>query len=113
MSEPAYAWFWQPPINGQPGLLMIQDEHPGPAAIDVPMVLECLSDTLLVIEQGLPKEISFHQLRIFIRDPLGTWCQAEFNALSRHYNLREPQFTGVELANLWASRETRPLVVVH
>ena len=39
-------WFWQPPIDGQPGLLMVVDMHPGPGHPDIPMVIETMAQVL-------------------------------------------------------------------
>lgn len=105
--EPAYSWFWQPPIEGKPGLCMIVDDHPGPDAAGMPFLLEALNDTLLEIETKLPNDISFDQLRVYVRDPFELWCQLKFDALSRRFKIGEPDFKVSELTELWASRDAQ------
>ena len=103
-SEASFDWFWQPPLEGRPGLLMVVDLHPGPAAIDIKMVHEDLRAVLRYCDSRLPKDVQLYQLGIYIRDPLGLWIQIDCNALSRQFQKRSPELSEGDLNQLWASR---------
>lgn len=104
MSDASFDWFWQPPLDGRPGLMMIADTHPGPAAPDIKMVHEDLKAVLQYCEGRLPKEIQLYQLGIYVRDVLGLWIQIDCNAMSRHFQKRAPELSEGDLNQLWASR---------
>lgn len=105
MSLPVqYSWFWQPSLDGKPGLLMIVDNHPGPQRTDVKMVLECLTDVVLEIESKLPREINLGTLKIFCREPQESWFEIAVDPISRQVDLGRPEIPQGELAMLWEAR---------
>lgn len=101
----SFAWFWQPPLGGQPGLMMIVDTHPGPEAIGVKFVGEDIVAVMQDVESKIPTDVQLYQLRIFVRDIFGLWSQLEFNVLGRQFQRMPPSFTQGELAELWDARE--------
>jgi hypothetical protein len=105
MTAAQYSWFWQPPLDGKPGLMMIVDEHPGPDRPDVPLLLEQLKTVLHEIEAKLPADVGFHQLRIYIREPIGAWFQIHFTVLNRRFQMTAPDFPQASLCELWDSRQ--------
>lgn len=100
------AWFWQPPIDGQPGLLMIVDLHPGPEYPGVPFVFDDLPAVMLHVEFQLPKDIGLQQLRIYVKDILGVWVEVAFTGLNRRFKNRRPKVGQPALEQLWWSRDT-------
>jgi hypothetical protein len=108
MTASVFDWFWQPPIDGQPGLIMVADTHPGPEAIDVPFVLEDLANVLLWIEARIDKSLSLHSFRIYMRDPIGLWGETKFNDPgSRKYTVSKPDARQAGLSELWDARLAR------
>lgn len=105
MNDAVIAWFWQPPIDGQPGLMMICDMHPGPDHPDIPMVIDTLPAVLAGCETQIPEDVSLYSLRIYVRDVAGFWMQVEMNALSRRFKSKIPEVPDAELSQLWYSRE--------
>lgn len=103
-SEASFDWFWQPPMEGRPGLMMVVDTHPGPAAIDIKMVHEDLRAVLQYCEGRLPKDVQLYQLGIYVRDVLGLWIEIKCNAVSRHFQKADPELSESDLNQLWASR---------
>ena len=106
-SAASFDWFWQPPLGGEPGIMMIRDTHPGPAATAVPLVAEDLNNVVLVCESGIAKEVQLCQLRVYVRDLLGIWVQLEFNVLGRQYQQLAPDFDQGDLEMVWDNHETR------
>ena len=104
MSKPVYSWFWQPPLDGKPGLLMIVDNHPDPRETGIPVVLERLKDVIPEIEVKLPMDINLGALSIFLRDPTEHWYQITVNPMNRRFTTSRPTFKQGELAELWESR---------
>jgi len=105
MTDAVFNWFWQPPIEGKPGLCMITDEHPGPDHPGVPFVVESLQDTLAHVEARIPPDVHLFQLRIYARDVFKRWREVRIDAESRRYKVREPAFSQGDLCLLWDSRE--------
>lgn len=106
MSEtPVFGWFFQPPINGQPGLIMVVDMHPGPNSPHVPFVMERVGDVLIDVESHLPKDLHLFQHRIFMRDVAHLWAQIHVEAMPRHWRVVAPTVRQSELHELWLSRE--------
>lgn len=101
MSAASFDWFWQPPMSGEPGILMIVDTHPGPQAPETPFLAEDLKRVLLACEERIPADVHLHQLRIYARDVLGLWIQLEFNILGRGFQKKLPDFEQGELAQVW------------
>jgi hypothetical protein len=105
MTESVFQWFWQPPINGAAGLIMIADEHPGPEAIQIPFVMEDLPNVLLWIEARIDKGLTFHSFRVYMRDPIGVWGEVGFNDPgSRKYRITQPDLKQSQLSELWDQR---------
>jgi len=105
MTESVFEWFWQPPINGAPGLIMIEDQHPGPEAINVPFVMEDLQAVLIWIEARIDKTLSFHSFKLYMRDPIGVWGEITFHDPgSRRYRVRQPDAGQAALSELWDQR---------
>lgn len=98
------AWFWQPPIGGEPGLMMIVDIHPGPDHPEVPFVTEALADVLIDVEKQLPEDIQLSQLRIYVRDILGAWIEISMDAFNRKFEKKTPKVSTPALQELWFSR---------
>jgi hypothetical protein len=101
MSLASFEWFWQPPMTGEPGILMIVDTHPGPQAPDVPFVAEDLKAILEGIETRIPDDVHLHQLRIYARDIFKLWIQLEFNILGRQFTKTAPDFSQEDLERVW------------
>ena len=101
MSLASFEWFWQPPMTGEPGILMIVDTHPGPQAPDVPFVAEDLKAILEGIETRIPTDVHLHQLRIYARDIFKLWIQLEFNILGRQFTKTAPDFSQEDLERVW------------
>jgi hypothetical protein len=109
MTASLFDWFWQPPINGSPGLIMVADMHPGPEAIDVPFVLEDIQAVLLWVEARIDKSLTLHSFRVYTRDPIGIWGEVAFNDPgSRLFTLRQPDARQDSLVELWEQRLARP-----
>ncbi len=105
MTDSVFQWFWQPPINGAAGLVMLVDEHPGPDAVEIPFVIEDLGNVLLWIEARIDKELTFHQFRIYMRDMIGIWGEVRFNDPgSRRYTVTQPDIKQAQLSELWDQR---------
>ena len=106
-SDASFDWFWQPPMEGEPGIMMIRDTHPGPAATAVPLVAEDLNNVVLVCESRIGKDVQLCQLRVYVRDVLGVWVQLEFNVLGRQYQKLLPDFEQADLEQVWENHELR------
>lgn len=106
-SDASFDWFWQPPMEGEPGIMMIRDTHPGPEATAVPLVAEDLNNVVLVCESRIEKDVQLCQLRVYVRDLLGVWVQLEFNVLGRQYQKLLPDFEQADLEQVWENHETR------
>ena len=106
-SAASFDWFWQPPLAGEPGIIMIRDTHPGPDQASVPMVAEDLNNVLLTVESRLAADVHLFQLRIYARDILGIWVQIDFNVLGRTFTKKEPDFSQADLEGVWDNHETR------
>jgi hypothetical protein len=105
MTASLFDWFWQPPLNGSPGLIMVADMHPGPEAISVPFVLEDIKAVLLWIEARIDKSLSFHSFRLYMRDPIGIWGEVKFNDPgARRFTLGQPEARQDTLNELWDQR---------
>lgn len=104
MSEAVYSWFWQPPLEGQPGLMMIVDNHPGPHQTGIPMVVEDLKTILEEIEGQLPIEIALFQMRIYSRTVLEEWFEIVLDANTRRFYAKKPEFSQGQLRQLWEAR---------
>jgi hypothetical protein len=100
-SAASFDWFWQPPLSGEPGIMMIVDTHPGPDAVAVPFVAEDLNNVLLVCESRIPQDVHLYQLRIYVRDILDVWIQIEFTLLGRSYTKKAPDFSQGDLEQVW------------
>lgn len=106
-SAASFDWFWQPPLAGEPGIIMIVDTHPGPDQASVPMVAEDLNNVLLTVESRIAADVHLFQLRIYVRDILGIWIQIAFNVLGRTFTKKEPDFSQGDLEGVWDNHETR------
>jgi hypothetical protein len=104
VSNASFDWFWHPPREGKPGLLMIRDTHPGPAFPDIAFVTEDMKGVLEYIESRLPPEIHLPALRIYVRDMIGLWIQIQMTVLNRRFDLRDPDLADSDLNVLWESR---------
>jgi len=106
-SAASFDWFWQPPLAGDPGIIMIRDTHPGPEATAVPMIGEDMNNVLLTVESRIPNDVHLYQLRIYLADIFGVWIQVEFNVLGRSFKLKEPDFSQADLSMVWDNHESR------
>lgn len=104
MDDVAFNWFWQPPIDGQPGLIMIVDEHPGLEHPEIRFVTEAIADTIRNIEGRIPKDSHLFQFKIYARDIFGRWIHIDVAPIARNYRLRTPKVSQADLASLWDSR---------
>lgn len=108
MTDSVFQWFWQPPLNGQPGLIMVADMHPGPEAVDVPFVIEDLQNVLLSIEARIDKGFTLHSFRIYMRDVLNHWGEIAFKDTgSRKYIISPIAAEQRVLSELWDQRFAR------
>ncbi len=105
MTDSVFQWFWQPPINGQPGIIMVADYHPGPEAIEVPFVIEDLDNVLTWVEARIDPTLTLHMFRIYMRDVLNHWGQIAFkDTASRKYIITPTEIQQAELSELWDTR---------
>ena len=104
MDDVAFNWFWQPPVGGQPGLIMIVDDHPGKDHPEIRFVVEAIEDTLRHIEARIPKDLHLFQFRIYARDVFKLWIWITVAPVRRNYRLRTPKISQAALAELWDSR---------
>ena len=65
VDDVAFNWFWQPPVDGQPGLIMIVDEHPGVDHPEIRFVTEAIADVIRNIEARIPKDSHLFQFKIY------------------------------------------------
>ncbi len=93
-------------MEGDPGIIMIRDTHPGPEATAVPFVAEDLKNVLLTVESRIPADVHLYQLRIYARDIIGLWIQLEFNILGRQFTTKEPDFSQGDLEAVWDNHES-------
>ena len=102
-----FSWFFQPPLSGDPGLLMIVDRHPGPEHPELEFITEPgnLKLVLEAIEAQIPKDLQLYQFRIYARDPFGLWVQIQVPIMARQFSLKSPDFSQGELQELWNARE--------
>lgn len=104
MSDAIYSWFWQPPLEGQPGLMMIVDNHPGPQYGGFPLVVEDLKGVLEEVEKQIPDDVALFQLRIYSRTPLEEWFEIIFDGNTRRFYTKQPDFSQASLRELWEAR---------
>ena len=105
MTEPVFDWFWQPPVDGKPGLCMVVDNHPGHGHPEIPFVSEALQDTLAHIEARIPKDLHLFQLGIYMRDVYKIWREVKVDP-DRTLKTKAPYFSQADLGALWDSRQT-------
>lgn len=114
MTEQAlFQWFWQPPINGAPGLIMVVDIHPGPDSPEVPFLLERVGDALIYMESRIPSDHHLFQHKIFMRDPFETWAQVQVEAMPRTWRIVKPELKQSALQELWYSRAREEMKWKH
>ena len=106
-SPAMFDWFWQPPMSGEPGIMMIRDTHPGPEATAIPLVMEDLKNVLLVCESHIAKDVQLCQLRVYVRDIMGLWVQLQFNVLGRQFQKLAPDFEQGDLEMVWENHELK------
>ena len=94
-------------MAGDPGIIMIVDTHPGSHAVDVPLVQEDLKNVLLTVEGRIPSDVHLYQLRIYVRSIFLLWSQIEFTILGRQFQVKIPDFSQPDLAQVWDNHETR------
>jgi len=104
MDDVAFNWFWQPPVDGQPGLIMLVDDHPGQDHPEIRFVTEAIQDVIRHIEARIAKDLQLFQFRIYARDVYGRWIQIEVAPARRNYRLRTPRISQGHLSELWDSR---------
>lgn len=109
MDDVAFNWFWQPPVDGQPGLIMLVDIHPGKDHPEIRFVVEAIADTLTHIEARIAKDLQLYQFRIYARDIFERWIQIEVGPIRRDYRLRSPKVSQGHLSELWDSRREATL----
>ncbi len=105
MDDVAFNWFWQPPVAGDPGLIMIVDIHPGTDHPEIRFVVEAVADVLRHIEARIPKDLHLYQFRIYARDIFKLWIQIDVAPVRRNYRIRTPQVSQGDLSELWDSRD--------
>ncbi len=109
MDDVAFNWYCQPPVDGQPGLIMIVDVHPGTDHPEIRFVTEAIEDTLQHIEARIAKDLQLFQFRIYARDIFGRWIQIDVAPARRNYRLRTPRVRQEHLSELWDSRREATL----
>ena len=109
LANASFDWFWQPPMSGDPGIIMIVDTHPGPHDFETQFIQEDINNVLLYIEERIPKDVQLFQLRIYAKDIFGLWIQIKFSILNqeRRFTTDIPDFTQAELAQVWDNHEAR------
>lgn len=102
-----FAWFFQPPLEGKPGLIMIVDQHPGPEYPELQFITEPgnMKAILENIESHIPRDLELYQFRIYARDPFKLWIQIQTTALGRSFSFKSPDFSQGDLEELWQARE--------
>lgn len=106
MTDAVFNWFYQPPLNGAAGLIMIVDQHPGPDEPGVPFVVEDLKNVIHWIEARLPSDLHLFQFKIYAADIFNMWIEIEFpNPEVRRYVIHEPDLPQPQLNILWNQRE--------
>ena len=105
VDDVSYSWFWQPPIEGKPGLMMIKDTHPGPDHPEIRFVAEALREVIWACESSLPKDVHLPALKIYVTDPAGLWFEVQTNVVSRIFTKAEPELSEEDLNMLWHARE--------
>lgn len=105
----SFDWFWQPPMSGDPGIIMIVDTHPGPHDFETKFIQEDINNVLLYIESRIPLDIQLFQLRIYAKDIFGLWVEIEFSILSsaRRFKMKAPEFSQASLSEIWDNHEAR------
>lgn len=108
-SQASFDWFWQPPMSGDPGILMIVDTHPGPEDLQTKFIQEDINNVLLSIESQLPADVQLYQLRIYAKDIFGIWIRIEFSLVSseRRFKTIKPDFSQGQLSEVWDNHEAR------
>lgn len=109
MDDVAFNWFWQPPVDGQPGLIMLRDEHPGPDHPEIRFITEAIQDVLRHIEARIAKDLQLFQFRIYARDVYDRWIEIVVAPVRRNYRLRSPRVSQAHLSELWDSRREATL----
>lgn len=106
MTGPVFSWFFQPPIAGEPGLIMIRDDHPGPSSPEIPFVLEDVDAVILEIESKIPKDLHLPAFRIYIKGVLSNdWVETSVDLTRRRSRIRPATVPWGNLEELWAQRE--------
>lgn len=109
MDDVAFNWFWQPPVDGQPGLIMLTDDHPGADHPEIRFVTEAIVDVLRHIEAGIPKDLHLFDFKIYARDVYSRWIWIQVAPLKRNFRLRPPKISQDDLRDLWRSRDEATL----
>ena len=106
-SAASFDWFWQPPLSGEPGIIMIVDTHPGPEATAVPFIQEDMNAVLLDVEGQIPRYIQLYQLQIYAKDIFGYWIQIDFSIVAgRRWRTKAPEFSQGSLSEIWDNHES-------
>ncbi len=105
-SDAAFDWFWQPPLSGDPGIIMIVEKHPGPHQPEIPFIHEDTVNVLSTIEGRIPEDVHLFQLRIYYRDVFHLWTQVTMTGQSRAFRKGKPDFAQGDLEQLWKNHET-------
>lgn len=105
----SFDWFWQPPMSGDPGIMMIVDTHPGPEAPEIPFVQEDINNVLLYCESRIPTDVQLFQLKIYVKDIFGLWNELEFSLIQggRRFRRKAPEFSQASLSEVWDNHEAR------
>ena len=109
LSAASFDWFWQPPMSGDPGIVMIVDTHPGPGATDVPFINDDFNNVLQYVESRIPKDVQLYQLRIYTRNIFGFWNEIHFTLIDggRRFRTKRPEFSQGSLSEIWDNHESR------
>lgn len=105
MDDVAFNWFWQPPIDGQPGLIMITDEHPGTEHPEIRFITEAIADVLAHVQARIASDLRLPQFRVYVRDIFGGWFQVTIEPEPKKpYRIHKSKVSQNDLALLWDSR---------
>lgn len=106
MDDVVFDWFWQPPIDGQPGLIMLTDEHPGAEHPEIRFITEAIADVLAHVQSRIARDLRLHQFRVYARDIFGGWMQITVETMTRApYRIHAPKISQGDLSELWDSRQ--------
>lgn len=109
MDDVVFNWFWQPPVDGQPGLIMLDENHPGPDQPEIRFITEAIQDVLAHIEARIAGDLRLFQFRIYARDVYTRWIEIVVAPARRNYRLRTPRVSQSHLSELWDSRREATL----